>query len=133
MGFNTFAVFYEFITGRSDFGPHSIWVATLVETGIVGLAVYLAYFFYLVACAARDPKGDRSRHPGHGLGHDRRADRNRRGQLLLSDDVVRLFLRAGACSPLAGWCCSRRARVAYSPALATARRASHVIGNQALE
>ena len=51
MGFNTFAVFYEFITGRSDFGPHSIWIATLVETGIVGLAVYLAYFFYLVACA----------------------------------------------------------------------------------
>ena len=51
MGFNTFAVFYEFITGRSDFGPHSIWIATLVETGIIGLAVYIAYFFYLVACA----------------------------------------------------------------------------------
>ena len=53
MGFNTFAVFYEFITGRSDFGPHSIWIATLVETGIIGLAVYIAYFFYLVACALR--------------------------------------------------------------------------------
>ncbi len=52
MGFNTFAVFYEFITGRSDFGPHSIWIATLVETGIVGLAVYLAYYFYLIACAS---------------------------------------------------------------------------------
>ena len=52
MGFNTFAVFYETITGRTDFGPHSIWIATLVETGIVGLAVYIAYFLYLVACAS---------------------------------------------------------------------------------
>jgi hypothetical protein len=53
LGFNTFAVYYEFITGRSDFGAHSVWVATLVETGMVGLAVYLAYFAYLVASAAR--------------------------------------------------------------------------------
>ncbi len=52
MGFNTFAVFYENITGRTDFGPHSIWIATLVETGIAGFTVYLAYFAYLVLCAA---------------------------------------------------------------------------------
>ena len=53
MGFNTFAVFYQFVTGQSNYGPHSAWVAILVETGIVGLAVYLAYFSYLVASAAR--------------------------------------------------------------------------------
>ncbi|HEU0195058.1 MAG TPA: O-antigen ligase family protein, partial [Gaiellales bacterium] len=53
MGFNTFAVFYQFVTGESNYGPHSAWVAILVETGIVGLAVYLAYFAYLVASAAR--------------------------------------------------------------------------------
>lgn len=52
MGFNTFAVFYQFITGRSDFGPHSAWIAILVETGLVGLAVYLVYFGYLLANAA---------------------------------------------------------------------------------
>jgi hypothetical protein len=52
MGFNTFAVFYQFITGRTDFGPHSAWVAILVETGLVGLAMYLAYFVYLLASAA---------------------------------------------------------------------------------
>ena len=52
MGFNTFAVFYQFITGRSDFGPHSAWIAILVETGLVGLAVYLVYFGYLLASAA---------------------------------------------------------------------------------
>jgi hypothetical protein len=53
MGFNTFAVFYEFLTGRTDYGPHSSWVATLVETGIVGFTLYLAYFAWLVANAFR--------------------------------------------------------------------------------
>ncbi len=51
MGFNTFAVFYEFVTGKADFGPHSFWIATLVETGMVGLTVYLAYFGYVVLSA----------------------------------------------------------------------------------
>src|SRR6185437_108043 len=51
MGFNTFAVFYEFVTGQADFGPHSFWIATLVETGMVGLTVYLAYFGYVVMSA----------------------------------------------------------------------------------
>jgi len=51
MGFNTYAVFYEFVTGRTDFSPHSFWIATLVETGIVGLTVYLAYLGYVTLCA----------------------------------------------------------------------------------
>jgi hypothetical protein len=58
MGFYTFAVFYEFVTGRTDYGPHSFWVATLVETGIVGLAVYLAYFAYILASAVRVSRAD---------------------------------------------------------------------------
>ena len=53
MGFNTFAVFYEFLTGRTDYGAHSIWVSTLVETGVVGLSVYVVYVLYLILCAAR--------------------------------------------------------------------------------
>jgi hypothetical protein len=53
MGYNTFAVFYEFLTGRTDFGPHSSWIATLVETGMVGFTLYLVYFLWLVANAAR--------------------------------------------------------------------------------
>jgi hypothetical protein len=53
MGYNTFAVFYEFLTGRTDFGPHSSWIATLVETGMVGFTLYLVYFLYLVANAYR--------------------------------------------------------------------------------
>jgi hypothetical protein len=60
MGYNTFAVFYEFLTGRTDFGPHSSWIATLVETGMVGFTLYLVYFAWLLANAlrtrlARDP------------------------------------------------------------------------------
>jgi O-antigen ligase len=52
MGFNTFATFYEKITGRSDFGPHSVWVAVLVETGVVGFAVWVLYVVYIALCAA---------------------------------------------------------------------------------
>jgi O-antigen ligase len=51
MGFNTFAVFYQYVTGKADFSPHSFWIATLVETGMVGLVVYLAWFAYLTLCA----------------------------------------------------------------------------------
>jgi hypothetical protein len=51
MGFNTYAVFYQFITGDPNFSPHSFWIATLVETGMVGLVVYLVYFFWVVANA----------------------------------------------------------------------------------
>jgi hypothetical protein len=51
MGYNTFAVFYQFLTGKSDFGPHSFWVATLVETGVVGLTLYLVFFAWVTACA----------------------------------------------------------------------------------
>jgi len=51
MGFNTFADFYQYVTGRADFGPHSFWIATLVETGMAGLCVYLVYFAYLMLSA----------------------------------------------------------------------------------
>jgi hypothetical protein len=46
-GLNTFATYYEFITGKTNWGPHSYYIALLVETGIVGSAVFLAYLVYL--------------------------------------------------------------------------------------
>lgn len=69
MGFNTFAVFYEFVTGQADFGPHSFWIATLVETGMVGLTVYLAYFGYVVmsALAMRRAESDWAARLGAGM------------------------------------------------------------------
>ena len=48
LGLNTFSVYYEFLTGRTNWGPHSYYVALLTETGLVGtglFAVYLGYLF----------------------------------------------------------------------------------------
>jgi O-antigen ligase len=47
LGLNNFSVYYEFITGRTNFGPHSFYVALLVETGIVGTAVFIAFLVWL--------------------------------------------------------------------------------------
>jgi hypothetical protein len=43
LGLNNFAVYYQFVTGRPDFGPHSFYVATIVETGIVGGLLFAAF------------------------------------------------------------------------------------------
>jgi len=47
LGLNNFAVYYEFVTGREDFGPHSFYVATLVETGLVGTALFGVFVWWL--------------------------------------------------------------------------------------
>jgi hypothetical protein len=73
LGLNNFAVYYEFVTGRPDFGPHSFYVATIVETGVVGLAllaVFVGWVFARLGAArrlgralatARDPRSARLR------------------------------------------------------------------------
>jgi O-Antigen ligase len=69
MGFNTFSVYYQFLTGLTDYGVHSVWVETLVETGLLGLIVYVTYYLYLIVNAARirlSPDPDTSR-LGYGL------------------------------------------------------------------
>jgi O-antigen ligase len=47
LGLNNFAVYYEFVTGRPDFGPHSFYVATLVETGLVGAALFGVFVWWI--------------------------------------------------------------------------------------
>jgi hypothetical protein len=47
LGLNNFAVYYEFVTGRPDFGPHSFYVATIVETGVVGMALFAVFVVWL--------------------------------------------------------------------------------------
>jgi hypothetical protein len=47
LGLNNFSVYYEFVTGRTNFGPHSFYVALVVETGIVGTALFAAFVWYL--------------------------------------------------------------------------------------
>ena len=47
LGLNTFSVYYEFQTGKTNFGPHSFYVASFVETGLVGTIVFAAFLVYL--------------------------------------------------------------------------------------
>ena len=35
LGLNTFSVYYEFVTGRTNFGPHSFYVALFVELSLI--------------------------------------------------------------------------------------------------
>ncbi len=46
LGLNNFAVYYEFITGKSNYGAHSYWVAVVVESGLLGLAVWIVFLRY---------------------------------------------------------------------------------------
>jgi hypothetical protein len=47
LGLNNFSVYYEFVTGRNNFGPHSFYVALFVESGLVGALLFLAFLGYL--------------------------------------------------------------------------------------
>ena len=47
LGYNNFSVYYEFVTGRTNFGPHSFYVATFVESGLVGAVLFGAFIGYL--------------------------------------------------------------------------------------
>jgi O-antigen ligase len=46
-GLNTFSVYFEFVTGRTRWGAHSYYVATVVETGLVGTIVFALFLVYL--------------------------------------------------------------------------------------
>jgi hypothetical protein len=47
LGLNTFSVYYQFVTGKSNWGPHSYYVALIVETGIVGTALFAAFLWWV--------------------------------------------------------------------------------------
>jgi hypothetical protein len=73
LGLNTFSVYYEFVTGKTNWGPHSYYVALIVETGLVGTALFAAFLFWVfrrlhaaralgrTLAAARDPLATRVR------------------------------------------------------------------------
>ena len=48
LGFNNFSVYYEFVTGKTNWGPHSYYVALLVEGGLVGTALFLGFLGYVL-------------------------------------------------------------------------------------
>ena len=47
LGLNNFAVYYEFVTGKSNFGAHSYWVAVIVESGLLGLILWIVFLRYV--------------------------------------------------------------------------------------
>jgi O-Antigen ligase len=49
LGLNNFSVYYEFVTGKTNWGPHSFYVALLVESGIVGTALFALFLWWLFA------------------------------------------------------------------------------------
>jgi hypothetical protein len=73
LGLNTFSVYYEFVTGKSNWGPHSYYVALIVETGVVGAALFGVFILWVfrrlraaralgrALAAARDPLAARVR------------------------------------------------------------------------
>ena len=79
LGFNNFSVYYEFVTGKTNWGPHSYYVALLVEGGLVGTALFAVFLWYLFGklgaarklgralAAARDPLAARLRPLAWGL------------------------------------------------------------------
>src|SRR5439155_7890263 len=79
LGFNNFSVYYEFVTGKTNWGPHSYYVALIVEGGLVGTALFAVFLWYLFArlgaarrpgralAAAREPPAARVRPLASGL------------------------------------------------------------------
>jgi len=47
LGLNNFAVYYEFVTGEANFGAHSYWVAVIVESGLLGLILWVVFLRYV--------------------------------------------------------------------------------------
>jgi hypothetical protein len=73
LGLNTFSVYYAFVTGKTNWGPHSYYVALIVETGLVGTVLFGTFLFWVfrrlhaarslgrALAAARDPLAARVR------------------------------------------------------------------------
>jgi O-antigen ligase len=47
LGLNNFSVYYQFVTGKTNWGPHSFYVALIVETGLVGTALFAVFLFWV--------------------------------------------------------------------------------------
>jgi hypothetical protein len=47
LGLNNFSVYYQFVTGKTNWGPHSFYVALLVEGGIAGTVIFAVFLWYL--------------------------------------------------------------------------------------
>jgi O-antigen ligase len=79
LGVNTFSVYYEAVTGLTNWGPHSFYAALVIETGIVGAVLFAAFLWWVfrrlraghrvgrALAAVRDPLAVRVRPLAWGL------------------------------------------------------------------
>jgi hypothetical protein len=79
LGLNTFSVYYEAVTGLTNWGPHSFYAALLIETGVVGAALFAVFLWWVfrrlraghrlgrALAAVRDPLAARVRPLAWGL------------------------------------------------------------------
>ena len=47
LGLNNFSVYYEFVTGKTNWGPHSFYVALVVETGLIGTILFGLFLWWV--------------------------------------------------------------------------------------
>ena len=79
LGLNTFSVYYEAVTGLTNWGPHSFYAALLIETGVVGAGLFAVFLWWVfrrlraghrlgrALAAMRDPLAARVRPLAWGL------------------------------------------------------------------
>ena len=79
LGLNTFSVYYEAVTGLTNWGPHSFYAALVIETGVVGAVLFAAFIWWVfrrlraghrlgrALAAMRDPVAARVRPLAWGL------------------------------------------------------------------
>ena len=47
LGLNNFSIYYQAVTGKSNWGPHSFYVSLIVETGLVGAAAFAVFLVWV--------------------------------------------------------------------------------------
>ena len=98
LGYNNFSVFYEHVTGKTNWGPHSFYAQLVIETGLVGTALFAVFlcwvFRRLRAARALGARARPRRQPARPpraparVGHDRRARRDDGRERLLPHDAA---------------------------------------------
>jgi O-Antigen ligase len=49
LGLNNFSLYYQTVTGKSNWGPHSFYVSLIVETGVVGTVLFATFLVWVFA------------------------------------------------------------------------------------
>jgi O-antigen ligase len=49
LGLNNFSLYYQAVTGKTNWGPHSFYVSLIVETGLVGTILFAAFLIWVFA------------------------------------------------------------------------------------